>query len=82
MTDKPNDGGPAFPTDRSQSTEFGRRGSNEPGMTLRDWFAGQATEQDIEAQQEWIGNPLSKLTRAQCRYLHADAMLAARGEGV
>jgi len=35
------DGGPAFPTCVSADTDGGlSRG--DPGMTLRDWFAGQA----------------------------------------
>ncbi len=45
MTDKrrPNDGGAAFPVTKevrhigSSEVHFG-----DPGMTLRDWFAGQA----------------------------------------
>ena len=36
MSTKPNDGGPAFP--RTDSTYS----QAQSGMTLRDWFAGQA----------------------------------------
>jgi len=67
-----NDGGPAFP-------KHGYVGRD--GMTLRDWFATHATEEDIWA----IQNPPSRasidyreITRYEARYLHADAMLAAR----
>jgi len=63
-----NDGGPAFPRPMVAAA---------PGMTLRDWFATHATEQDLQAFRDprpggW--NP----TRWAARYLHADAMLKAR----
>lgn len=81
-----DDGGPAFP-------ESGARGiaASGEGMSLRDYFAAKASEQDIQAQQEWTGNTMRegypsnrkpKFSRSQCRYKHADAMLAARKEGV
>ena len=58
-----NDGGPAFP---------GPYGSD--GMSLRDWFAGQAlagllSQEGVEASPE---------TDAAWAYKVADAMLAAR----
>lgn len=39
-----DDGGPAFPTEMDGINEQGRDGvfGPYPGMTLRDWFAGQA----------------------------------------
>jgi hypothetical protein len=62
------DGGPAFP----------RHGyADQPGMTLRDWFATHATEADIAA----IQNPphgAQNITRYEARYIHADRMLEAR----
>lgn len=43
MAKEPNDGGPAFPIPQQQFTDgytiVGAEGA--PGMTLRDWFAGQ-----------------------------------------
>ena len=61
------DGGPAFPILRS----------DQPGMTLRDWFAGQALAGLLAngGAQFWEGD-------AQNAYAAADAMLAARKGGV
>lgn len=39
-TDKIKDGGPAFPTDGFQKTHEGF--AQRQGMSLREWFAGQA----------------------------------------
>ena len=51
---KRNDGGPAFPGGQFRTVQ---RVGEEPrdipagpqGMSLRDWFAGQANEDDIQA---------------------------------
>lgn len=58
------------------------------GMSLRDWFAGQATEKDIDAHQQYIrdsiGDAVPKYTREQAKYRYANAMIIARkvgGEG-
>lgn len=79
--DKPkpaDDGGPAFPTtphraDPDQSYVVG-------GMTLRDWFAANATEDDVAMVLQEVGStiPATSNGRAIARYYHADAMLAAR----
>ena len=64
-----NNGGPAFP--------FKGYAGETYGMTLRDWFASQATDADIAA----IQNPphgAQNITRERARYIHADAMLRAR----
>jgi len=58
----------------------------QPGMDLRDWFAGQATEEDIQefmpqtmgAAAEFKMSKGFLCTRAYARYLHADAMMEAR----
>lgn len=75
-----DDGGPAFPF------SFHMEGFDRvtaDGMSLRDWFAGRATEKDIE-QYRWRYSAGGKiqidLTREQSRYAYADAMLAARKE--
>ena len=73
-----NDGGPAFP---SVGEGFGNPSYSAPGMTLRDWFATHATEADIAAVRGQgfaadLANGLG--TRYEARYIHADAMLAAR----
>ena len=68
-----NDGGPAF---GAMSTSPAGDVYHEPGMSLRDWFAGQALSAII------IGNRAdsSSLTigAAKDAYSVADAMLAAR----
>lgn len=65
------DGGPAFP----ESVAIGPAGDVYPGMggmTLRDYFAGQAL---VATAGNWPN--LSKIA-ARTAYEHADAMLAAR----
>jgi hypothetical protein len=87
-----NTGGPAFPTKRynpnvMQFEHFG-------GMTLRDYFAAHATEEDICTAMDLVkkvevvrdlGNGHKVIergypdnTRQIARYIHADAMLKAR----
>ena len=77
---KPDDGGPAFPAHDGgidQTTGLIVEARTQ-GMSLRDWFAGQANEGDIKHWME-IGR-LNGIdwTREQARYQHADAMLKAR----
>ena len=78
-----NTGGPAFPS-----------GSHDRGMTLRDYFAVHATEEDI-APYIHTGAVVDKVvddgyghkrvtktyetrTREAARYCYADAMIKAR----
>jgi hypothetical protein len=69
-----NDGGPAFP---AQPTNIGISGDMtplafQPGMSLRDWFAGMAI-------QGTLSDPCSTFnTVAAMAYKQADAMLAER----
>ena len=63
MTDKINDGGPAFPHQKEDGSPYW-------GMSLRDWFAGQAL-----SASGLTADP--KLT-AEWAYLYADAMLEVR----
>ena len=71
-----DDGGPAFPLEDWDDCIHSKR--YEKGMSLRDWFAGQATDEDIKAMPDW--NPVNcrQLTRAERRYVWANTMLAAR----
>ena len=78
MTDT-HDGGPAFP----------RNGQNhldtKDGMSLRDWFAGQATERDVEEYRDYYicdltADCIPRYSREHSKYRYADAMLAARSE--
>ena len=71
------DGGPAFPMVREDM-------GGEPGMTLRDYFAGRAvtlfhlTEQNVDAILD--GKPADHGAVARFCYGLADAMLAERAK--
>ena len=82
---------PAF-----QTTADNGHSENQDGMTLRDYFAAKASEEDIAKhilknyQEEYIGETYegekiirkrqAMWTREEARYRYADAMLRARGE--
>lgn len=76
-----NDGGPAFPvsplSDRTDEMRYG-----DEGMSLRDWFAGQAMKgfapriYDAGYPQEPTVMEVAWATKAA--YVIADAMLAER----
>ncbi len=68
-----DDGGPAFPLFTSPSETGGNIPPIQYGMTLRDWFAGQALA-GISAPS--CGYEVQRA--AQRSYELADAMLAAR----
>lgn len=89
MSTKINDGGPAFPHQNANYTEaYG----GAPGMSLRDWFAGQflagaaadnsALDVSAAADQFDIDAALrdywAKVGRAA--YIAADALIAARSQ--
>lgn len=70
MSEKIEDGGPAFPVpDEGQ-------GWGAAGMTLRDWFAGQALA-GMLADPNVPGKPRQT---SEAAYELADAMLAARAK--
>ncbi len=65
-------GGPAFPL-------FAATGHS--GMTLRDYFAAKATEQDLQSFLWKSVGPRSAVqscTREEAKYKYADAMMKAR----
>ena len=64
-----NNGGPAFPTVAGQIVY-------SHGMTLRDWFAGQALA--WAGHDGWLARDHENI--AKRAYRMADAMLAARGD--
>lgn len=71
------DGGPAFPIAT-------RNNGSHPGMSLRDWFAGQAltgllSDPTNEIQEEESHGQYYAIS-AVSAYMIADAMLAARKE--
>lgn len=79
-----NDGGNAFPMwhpELMNTAEF--------GMSLRDYFASKATEEDItevlnDHYCQWQDSNTTdsinynQPSRSQARYMHADLMLEAR----
>lgn len=71
---KINDGGPAFPLENPRHLENGELFKQFPGMTLRDWFAGQALH-----IPELRGETPHRV--ADWAYSLADAMFAEREKG-
>lgn len=67
---KTDDGGQAFPV---TETEWHRMGE---GMSIRDWFAGQAIMGILAFPRRDINN----LTACQQSYQIADAMIAERNK--
>jgi hypothetical protein len=81
MENKSNNGGPAFPLpkDRHLGDDY------KCGMSLRDYFAAKASEEDISEIMCRLENTefdgcerVFKITRQQAKFIHADAMLKAR----
>lgn len=70
MYNSPNGRGPAFPCERSEYMQN--------GMTLRDWFASIATENDIAYYQSF--KPDGYISRACARYMYADDMIKERNK--
>jgi len=74
MSEQDN-GGPAFPTTAGQVVY-------SHGMTLRDWFAGQALAGIMGPNYDWFTSGSETGSRAHeaayFAYSVADAMLAAR----
>lgn len=80
-TPQPNDGGPAFPIpDTVHANGQVQYGAN--GMSLRDWFAGQALQQFVDQRDHNVwAHERSAAARAEmatAAYNIADAMIAAR----
>ena len=78
------DGGPAFPTEIKIAQKVTREERevlngivntiSMPGMSLRDYFAVHASEEDIKA----VMFGFSDMSRSKARYIFADAMIAER----
>jgi hypothetical protein len=76
MTEKRDDGGPAFPLETWISDEDGQFPypySEDPGMTLLDWFAGHALAGLVAGQ-----TPGSEFDLARHSYDQAAAMIAEK----
>jgi hypothetical protein len=81
---KINDGGPAFPTHGFVQIGDNAVPTADGGMSLRDWFAGQALAGMLTYYNEHRGDYHTNATcdvAAKDAYAWADAMLAARAEG-
>lgn len=77
-----DDGGSAFPV-HANHVVFGDRvvAAHEPGMSLRDWFAGQALQGYLAGRNNSPHETPSRYeaSRVACDcYAYADAMLVAR----
>ena len=82
MNDTPN-GGPAFPCVLSRvvrsATKSATVQDEHPGLSARDWFAGQALAGILTTASEMTAAARNDVRRiAQDCYTMADAMLAAR----
>jgi hypothetical protein len=68
-------GGPAFPIAQDSPKQY-----IEYGMTLRDYIAIHAREDDIRQYQGWGAPTSPKYSRVEARYLYADAMIVERSK--
>ena len=66
-----DNGGPAF----GELQQVGDVAMRDGGLSIRDYFAAHASEDDIARVLEYNMN-----TRQQARYMHADAMLLERSK--
>lgn len=71
-----NDGGPAFPRPQAETSIGGCM--EQDGMSLRDWFAGQALAGYLCANPDRM---VGTINAAENAYKYADAMLAERKKG-
>ncbi len=72
-----DDGGPAFPYAFEHND--GERGGFAPGMSLRDWFAGQALAA-MTVAPDYSTGPCN-FAMAKRAYIIADRMLEVRSKG-
>ena len=70
-----DDGGPAFPHDERDANGQSRQ---HFGMSLRDWFAGQALA-SMTVATDYSKGPCNQ-AMADRAYVIADAMISARKE--
>lgn len=79
LTEKQDNGGPAFPRPTYESSGGGMVVTHRNGMSLRDWFAGQALT-GLASVPCGLGATEAEVAKsdAERAYAYADAMLAAR----
>ncbi len=83
-----NDGGPAFPSGELKFDDGDCKTAIHNGMSLRDWFAGQALvglaaddDQPMELRKDETADEARRRVWsgvAKVAYIIADAMIAAR----
>lgn len=83
MSEQRNDGGPAFPAPMSQQTASNQDcAPYQGGMSLRDWFAGQALAgllaNSSTLERGFTVDGGNRMTTTELCYYTADAMLTAR----
>jgi hypothetical protein len=66
-----DNGGPAF----GELQQVGDVAMRDGGLSIRDYFAAHASEEDIARVLEY-----NMITRQQARYMHADSMLLERAK--
>ena len=75
-----NDGGPAFASvERQKVGEIEYQYVQNPGMSLRDYFAGQALA-GMHGRDSFDSGQATPEQRASLAYIDADAMIAERGK--
>jgi hypothetical protein len=75
----PNDGGSAFPLEYHYENQFGSNCiTHTQGMSLRDYFAIRATEEDIDWAKRVLSANGIPARRIEARWACADAMLTER----
>lgn len=76
-----NDGGSAFPHPGYHGIDGKFVDVPHVGMTLRDWFAGQALGGMLSAESQYLSFRGNWTDASQQAYEIADAMLAERNKG-
>ena len=72
------DGGTAFPMASGPEPRVDSATHFNEGMSLRVWFAGHATEEDVTHWLEIMQLNKKPVTREEAKYIYADAMIAER----
>ena len=78
---KIDDGGAAFPTHDADPGTDPRSQILSGGMSMRDYFAGQALIAHASTSEWEMLDDLAQKNLAEASYEMADAMLAARSKG-